>query len=67
MGSRNTEEIRPDLRGFWRILELRDFGDRIHVRNDGDRSQGCLGSGSGALAEMRNRRKSNDFHFDLFS
>lgn len=33
-GGRNTEETRPDLRGFWKILKLKDFGDRIHVGNE---------------------------------
>lgn len=33
----SNEDIMEDLRSFWEILELRDFGDRGFVWNERDR------------------------------
>lgn len=50
-GLKKEGQIEVVSREFW---NLRDFGDRICVGNEGDRRQGCLRSRNSTLAEMRN-------------
>lgn len=60
------EEIRPDLRGFWRILEFRDFGDRIHVWHEGHRGvMGSWGQGASRYQRFETGNKAVNFSFDL--